>query len=144
MAKHVLLNPVITLRGVTLSSEVESAELAVGVGNVAVTAFGDTYEQYIPTQLKHWSCRLNFLMDYDSSQSYAITQALLGEAHSTDNPLTVRPVNATQSATNPTFSGNVVPDGDWNVIGGGVGEAHKFSITLKGAGDLSFLTSATA
>lgn len=144
MAKHILTNPQISLRGVTLTTLIESAELSVGVGNASVTAFGSGWEESIPTGLKHWGCRLNFFMDYGSSQSYAVTQALLTEADTTDNPLIIRPTTSTRSATNPDFSGDVLPDGDWNVLGGSVGEAHKFSITLKGAGTLTFITTATA
>ena len=142
MAKHVFRSPIITLSSVDLTDHVESAELVVGVGNVDVTAITDSWEQSVPNQLKRFSVRLGLYQDYAAASVYATVYAVL--AGSTAVAFTLRPTTSTQSATNPTFSGTVVLDGDWSLAGGTHHEAHKTAVSLKGAGDMSFYTSATA
>lgn len=144
MSKHVLKDATVYVgnSSVDLSDHVESVEFSLGQGNVAVTAMQDDYEQYLPTKIKRWSVRLGFYQDYDSSNVYAVLKAALTTDASF--PMFIKPTTADVSATNPGFTGNVVFDGDFNILGGTVGDAQKTSVTLKGAGDLSYITSATA
>ena len=142
MAIHVLSSPIITLSSRDLTDHIESAEVSVGIGNAAFTAFTNTWEQNLPNGIKRWSVRLNFFQDYATSYVYDVLEEIL--AGSTAVPFTARPTTSTQSATNPTFSGNVILDGDFNLMGGAVGEAHKTSVTLKGSDTLNFLTSSTS
>jgi len=144
MAKHALTAATIYAgaTSVDLSDFVESVEFMVGVGNVSVTAMQDGWEDFIPNRLKRWSCRLNLYQSYDTSETYQVLQAALST--NTVFPVFVKATTATVAATNPAFSGNVVFDGDLPVISGSVGDAHKLSVTLKGAGTLSFITSASA
>jgi len=142
MAIHVLRSPIVTLSSVDITDHVESVEFTLGGATVPVTAFGATYEAHLGTGIKRWGCRVNLFQDYEASKTYALVYAVL--ASSTGEYLTVRPTTSTQSTTNPTFTGSVFVDGDFAVIGGAVGEANKTSVTFKGAGNLSALTSATA
>lgn len=141
MAKHVLNSAVITLSSRDLSDYVESVELLTGQGNVSVTAMQDAWEDYLPTGLKRWSVKLNLYQDYGSSAVYVVLNEIINGT--TAVPVTLKPTTAIQGATNPTFSGNAVLDGDVSVLGGAVADAHKASVTLKGAGTLNFYTSST-
>jgi len=142
MSKHVLNAAIVTLSSRDLSDHVESVELMTGIGNVPITAMQDAWEDYLPSGVKRWSVRLNLYQDYDSSSVYAVLSEVL--TGTTAVPITLRPTTSTQSATNPTFSGNGVLDGDFALLAGTVGDGHKTSVTLKGAGTLSFLTSTTS
>ena len=144
MAVHVLNAATIYIgnSSVDISDHVESVEVQTGIGNVAVTAMTNTWEQNLINKIKRWSVRLNCFQDYDASEIYSALSASL--TTDTTFPIFVKATTAAVSATNPAFTGSVVYDGDFNVIGGAVGEAHKVSVSLKGAGTLSFLTSASA
>jgi hypothetical protein len=87
---------------------------------------------------------LNLYHDYAADKTYSLIYGLVNATNTTGQLIQVRPTTSTESATNPTFAGYVVLDGDAPLIGGSVGEAHKASVTLKGAGTLNFYTSATA
>lgn len=144
MAKHALVGATIYLgnSSIDVSDHVESIEFSVGQAAVNVTAFGSGWEENTPSNLKRWSVRLNMLQDFDSSETYSVLQAALttGAAF----PIFCKATTAAVSATNPGFTGSVAYDGDFNILGAGVGEANKASVTLKGAGTLTFQTSATA
>lgn len=143
MAKHALNAAVIYVGNASqdLSDHVESVELVVGQGNANVTAMGDGWEDYLPSGIKHWSVKITFLQDYSSSEPYDI----LYDAMSTGVVFLVgvKPTTATCSATNPLFNGSVVFDGDVAQVAGGVGDANKVSVTLKGCGTLSYTVADT-
>lgn len=144
MSVHVLNNATVYLgnSSIDLSDHVESVELMTGVGNVSVTAMQDGWEDHIPSGVKRWSVRLSLYQDYDSSETYSVLSAALSTG--VVLPLFVKATTASVSATNPGFSGSVVLDGDFAQIAGTVGDGNKTSVTLKGAGTLSFITTSTA
>uniref|UniRef100_A0A6M3LP40 Tail protein n=1 Tax=viral metagenome TaxID=1070528 RepID=A0A6M3LP40_9ZZZZ len=144
MSKHVLHNASVTLSSVDISDYVESVELNAGVGTAGITAMQDGWEDVIPNGVKRWSLRLNLFQDYAAGTVYTIMYNLIHATNTSIHTLAVRPTTSTQSATNPTFTGYVALDGDVPLLGGAVGDAHKFSVSLKGAGTLSFMTSTTS
>ena len=146
MGKHALNAATVYIgaTSVDLSDFVESIEFTVGVGSAAFTAMQDGWEDHLPNQVKRWSVRLSMYQSYDSSETYQVLQTALSSSTSTVFPMFAKATTEACSATNPGFTGNVVFDGDFAQIAGAVGDAHKFSVSLKGAGTLSFITSATA
>jgi hypothetical protein len=130
-----------------ISNRTESVELMTGTAPVKVTAFGDGWDNYKPSKINHWSVKLNLFQDYTSDTTGDVFQEL--QSFLTGNAaiqLTVFPTTGTQgiNAGNPGFQGNVVIDGDFAQLAAQVGQANKVSITLRGAGALTFLTSSTS
>jgi len=144
MSKHALNAATVYIgaTSVDLSDFVESIEFTVGVGSAAFTAMQDGWEDHLPNQVKRWSVRLNMYQSYDTSETYQVLQAALST--NTTFPMFAKATTEAVSATNPGFTGSVIFDGDFAQISGAVGDAHKLSVSLKGAGTLSFITSATA
>jgi len=144
MSIHVLKAAMVYLgnTSIDLSDHLESVEFTLGAPTVPITAMGATYEAHLQTGIKHWGARLNFFQDYDTSSVYAVTYNAL--TTSTQFPISVKGTTAAVSATNPMFRGNCFYDGDLGLISGGVGEAHKVSISLRGTGAISVITTATA
>lgn len=152
MPKHIFDQPVITLNSYDIGTYVDSAEVLIGRRpTVEVTGLADSYEQHLTPNLRRWSVRLNYFQAYDATSSGGsiggIYNALKTVYDSTSNngvSFVLRPSSSTRSATNPDWSGNVGIDGDFALAAGAVAEANKGSISLKGLGTLSFITTATA
>lgn len=152
MPKHIFDQPVITLNTYDISTWVDSAEFLIGKRpTVDVTGLGDTYDQNLSPNLRRWSVRLNYFQGYDATSSggniggiYNVLKSVYDSTANSGVAFVLRPSSSTRSATNPDWSGNVGIDSDFSIAAGAVAEANRGSITLKGLGTLSFITSATA
>lgn len=135
MAKFVLTNPEITINSVDLSSHIGSVTVSESYAEVATTAFGDTAVTRIAGLGDH-SVSLDFHEDFASSQVFATVADLVGST----TTVTVKPVNATTSATNPSFSMTVLVT-EWPLLNGSVGELASASVTWPVSGSITTATS---
>ena len=130
-----------------ISNRVESVELMTGTSPVKVTAFGDGWDNFKPSKINHWSLKLSLFQDYTTDTTGDVfTELQTFLAGNAAIQVTVFPTTGLKgvNAGNPGFQGNVVIDGDFAQLAAKVGEANKTSITLRGAGTLTFLTSSTS
>jgi len=135
MAKFVLTNPEITINSVDLSSHIGSVTVSESYSEVATTAFGDTAVTRIAGLGDH-SVSLDFHEDFASSQVFATVADLVGST----TTVTVKPVNETTSATNPSFSMTVLVT-EWPLLNGSVGELASASVTWPVSGSITTATS---
>lgn len=152
MPKSIFEQAPVTLNGYEINCDVESVELMIGRRPVVdVTGACNTYDQSLSPNIRRWGVRLNYFINFDASSSgaslvagsYVALKSVFDSTASSGVTFVMRPTTGVRSATNPDWSGLVQIDGDFPVMGGGVGEAVKGSVTLKGMGNLSFFTSST-
>ncbi len=130
-----------------ISNRVEQVELMTGTSPVKITAFGDGWDNYKPSKINHWSLKLSLFQDYTTDTTgdvFTELQTML--QNTTTIQVTVFPTTGLRgvNAGNPGFQGNVVLDGDFGQLAGAVGQANKLTVTFRGAGALTFLTSSTS
>lgn len=135
MAKFVLTNPEITVNSVDLSDHVGSVSITESYAEVATTAFGDTAVTRIAGLGDH-SISLDFHEDFEASEVHATIAGLVGST----TTVTVKPVNETTSATNPSFSATVLVT-EWPLLNGAVGDLASASVTWPVSGSITTATS---
>jgi hypothetical protein len=151
MPKRLFEQSPVTLNGFDVACDVESAELMVGKRpSVDVTGLCDTWEQFLSPNIRKWGVRVNYFVNFDtsstSSSSGGIITALTSVLNSTASSgvaFVMRASTGVRSTSNPEWSGYVGIDSDFALHAGAIAEAEKGSVTFKGMGTLSFLTSAT-
>ncbi len=120
-------------------------------GMVDVTGLCSSYEEFLVPNLRHWGVRLNYFVNFDASSSgssltagiITVLNTVYNSTLSSGVPIVIRASTGARSASNPEWSGLVGLDGDFQQHAGSVAEAEKGSVTLKGTGALSFLTSSS-
>lgn len=144
MAKRLFEQPSVTLNTYDISGDVYSAEVLLGRrAPVDVTGLSDTYDQFLVPNLRRWSVRMNYFNNFDgtSVSPTGVATVLRGIYNSTNTTgvtLTIRATSNARSVTNPEWSGQVQLDGDFQGTAGGVAEADKGSVTLKGLSTLTY------
>jgi hypothetical protein len=136
MAKYAVLDAYVELATTDMSDHVESVQLVVAVAELETTAMGETWASMI-AGLKSWSVQINWHQDHAASDVDATIWPALG----TIIALEVRPTSGAVSATNPSFTGNMLIAGDYSPVSGSVGDLAKTSVTWKGTGALTRATS---
>jgi hypothetical protein len=130
---------------VVISDRVENVKVSLGRSAVEVTALGDGWSDYVTGGMGRWAVTLGLFQDYNSSDTtggvsiYSLAKQLM--AATTGTPILIRPTSSTGGKANPQLSGNVVLDGDFDLLTAAVNTANKFSVTLKGMGAPTFLDS---
>lgn len=149
MAKRLFEQPSITLDGSDVGGDVYSAELMTGRrGAVDVTGLSDTFDSYLVPNLRSWQVRLNYFNNVtcSSAATPGITTVLRGVYNSTQTSgvaFVLRQTTNAQGPTNNQWQGQVQIDGEFSPIAGDVATADKGSVTLKGLGTLSWLTTSS-
>jgi hypothetical protein len=149
MAKHLFDQPSLTLNGFDVGADVFSAELVVGRrAAVDVTGLADTFDQFLVPNIRGWGIRLDYFNNLTgtSASPVGITDVLHQVWNSTNTSgvaLVLKQTTNIRSVTNNEWTGQVQIDGDFQPIAGGVAEADKGSITLKGLSTLTWLTSSS-
>ncbi len=152
MSKRIFEQCPVTLNGYDISCDVEGGELMLGRREaVQVTGLCSTYEENLMPNIRRWGCKLNYFINYDASSSagslvagsVTALKTVFDSTSSTGVLLTIRATTGNQGPTNPQWSGLVGIDGDFGVLVGSVGQASKSSVSLKGMGVLSYLTSSS-
>lgn len=135
MATFVLTDADVTVNAVNLSDWVTSVTLSIEVDDQEDTAMGDTYRSRVGG-LKEWTMDIDFNADFAASAIDQTIWPLLG----TSVAVTVKPTSDTASATNPSYSGNVLIT-EYSPIDGDVGDLATTSVSWPGNGALSRSTS---
>lgn len=139
MSKTVLINPVITVNSVDLSDHIASVTITRSINEVATTAFtsGTTAGVTRVGGLEDSSIALAFHQDFATGSNVeAIIYPLVGGTTS----ITVKPVNSTTTATNPSYSATVLVT-EWTPVNGAVGDLSTADVTWPVSG---VVTKATA
>lgn len=129
MAKFVLKSAVVTVDGDDHSNNVRSVTIETTRDEVEVTSMGAANKEYV-AGLGDATITLEVYQDFASNDLH---QNLWGLSTS-DTPftVTVKPTNATTSATNPKFSMSSLLYA-YNPIDGAVGEASTTEVVFRNA-----------
>ena len=135
MATFMLNNASVTINSVDLSSYVTSVTLSQSADNLEDTAMGDTSRSYIGG-LKSGTVDIEFNADFAASKTEATIFPLVG----TSTAVVIKPVAASVSATNPSYTFNAsVTSGD--TLNGSVGEIATHSVSWPITGAITKATS---
>ena len=135
MSTFMLSNASITINSVDLSSYVTSVTLSQSADNLEDTAMGDTSRSYIGG-LKSGSVDIEFNADFAAAKTEATIFPLVG----TSTAVVIKPVDASVSVTNPSYSFNAVVT-EWDPLNGSVGEIATHSISWPITGAITKATS---
>ena len=130
-----LSNASITIKSDDLSSYVTSVTLSQSADNLEDTAMGDTSRSYIGG-LKSGSVDIEFNADFAAAKTEATIFPLVG----TSTAVVIKPVDASVSVTNPSYSFNAVVT-EWDTLNGSVGEIATHSISWPITGAITKATS---
>ena len=136
MARIVLTNALVTINAVDLSDLVASVTLNSSIDVVETTAFSSTAARTRIGGLADNSISLEFHQDYASGEVEATIYPLIG----TVTTVTVKPVNAATSATNPLYTISALVS-EWTPLNGAVGELATASVTWPVSGAIVKTTS---
>lgn len=149
MSKRLFEQASITLNAFDISADVYGGEFMTGRRSpVDVTGLSDTYDQYLVPNLRRWAVRLDYFNNFDGTSVSptginTVLRQVYNSSQSSGVTFTLKATTAIQGITNPTWTGQVQIDGDFQAIAGDVAEADKGSVTLKGLGNLSWFTSSS-
>jgi hypothetical protein len=149
MAKHLVDQPQINLNGYEVGADVFNFSVFVGRrAPVDVTGLSNTYDEFLVPNLRGWGVKLDYFNNLTGTSvtPTGITTVLKGVFDSTATTgvtLTIRNTTGARSVSNNEWTGQVQLDGQFQGVQGGVAEADKGSVTFKGLGVLSWLTSSS-
>ena len=135
MAEVMLNNASVTINSVDLSSYVTSVTLSQSADSLETTAMGDTARTFIGG-LTNGTVDIDFNADFAASKTEATIFPLVG----TTTAVVVKPVDASVSATNPSYTFNVVVT-EWDTLNGSIGELATHSVSWQIAGAITKATS---
>ena len=136
MARLVLTNAQVVFgTNSDLSDHISSLSLSTSYDIVETTSFGNVAKTRI-AGLADNSATFEFHQDFATSSVEQIIYPLLGTAVT----CTVKPVNGSVSATNPSYSFSVLIS-EWTPLNGGVGELATASVTWPISGAITKATS---
>jgi len=135
VAKHVLLNAVVTVNGVDLTSRARNISWNAGVSKHPAGAFGDAEDYSMPGVRQVDDIQIEFFQDYAASNVYATLKPLW--AANSIFTLTAKADSGADSATNPNFTVSVFI-GKMPMINGGRGEANMATVTFVPASAMTF------
>ena len=135
MAEFMLNNASVTVNSVDLSSYVTSVTLSQSADSLETTAMGDTARTFIGG-LTNGTVDIDFNADFAASKTEATIFPLVG----TTTAVVVKPVDASVSATNPSYTFNVVVT-EWDTLNGSIGELATHSVSWQIAGAITKATS---
>ena len=135
MAEFMLNNASVTINSVDLSSYVTSVTLSQSADSLETTAMGDTARTFIGG-LTNGTIDIDFNADFAASKTEATIYPLVG----TTTAVVVKPVDASTSATNPSYTFNVVVT-EWDTLNGSIGELATHSVSWQIAGAITKATS---
>jgi hypothetical protein len=147
MAKRLFEQCSVTLNGTDVSADVHSAEILTGRrAPVDVTGLSDTYDQFLVPNLRNWGVRLDYFTNFAGTSETptgisTVLQQVFNSTATTGVALVIRSTTNARSVNNPEWTGQVQIDGSFQQTAGGVAEADKGSINLKGLGTLVRATS---
>jgi len=135
MARLVLTNAYVVFGTNDLSDHISNISISTSYDIVETTSFGDTAKKRV-AGLADNSVTFEFHQDFATSSVEQVIYPLLGTAVT----CTVKPVNTTVGATNPSYSFSVLVS-EWTPLNGGVGELATASVTWPISGAITKATS---
>ena len=135
MAEFMLNDASITINSVDLSTYVTSVTLSQSADSLETTAMGDSARTFI-AGLTNGTVDIDFNADFAASKTEATIFPLVG----TTTAVVVKPVDASVSATNPSYTFNVVVT-EWDTLNGSIGELATHSVSWQIAGAITKATS---
>jgi len=135
MSEFMLNDASITINSVDLSTYVTSVTLSQSADSLETTAMGDTARTFIGG-LTNGTIDIDFNADFAASKTEATIYPLVG----TTTAVVVKPVDASTSATNPSYTFNVVVT-EWDTLNGSIGELATHSVSWQIAGAITKATS---
>ncbi len=123
MAEFMLSNASVTINSVDLSSYVTSITLSQSADSIEDTAMGDSARSYIGG-LTAGTVDITFNADFAAAKTEATVYPLVG----TTTTVVVKPVNASVSATNPSYTFTAVVT-EWPSVEGSVGDLATHSVS---------------
>jgi hypothetical protein len=140
MAKYVLRNAKVTVAGTDLSDHVSAVTITTSRPEVDVTSMGDAYQAFVGG-IPDATIEVAYYQDHASASVDATHWPLVGS--DTTFPVSVRPVNAAGSTTNPTFVMTALLLGDYQPIAGDVGSASTTTVAYRNAGSTGIVRHTT-
>jgi hypothetical protein len=131
MARLVLTNAYVVFGTNDLSDHISNISLSTSYDIVETTSFGDTAKKRVAS-LADNQVTFEFHQDFATSSVEQVIYPLLGTAVT----CTVKPVNTTIGATNPSYSFSVLVS-EWTPLNGGVGELATASVTWPISGAIT-------
>jgi hypothetical protein len=131
MAKFAATDYLVTINGGTVSTNLNSVELAQEADDIETTAFGQSFRTRIGG-LKSGTLTLNFMQDFGSGSIDATLNPLLG----TIATVVIRPTSAAVSATNPDYSANCLVT-QYSPFASSVGDLATLSVTWPVTGSVT-------
>lgn len=135
MPKMVLLAEFLSLAGNDVSSNTNKAEVTVEVEEKDVTTYGSDGWKEVLGGLKSGTIAIEFKQDFAAAALDSIMWPLLG----TVVPFEVRPDQAAVSASNPSYTGNLLIKA-WNPVTGSVGDEASVSVSYPTSGAVARAT----
>ena len=129
MARIVLTNALVTVNAVDLSDMISQITLNSSIDVVETTGFSSTAARTRIGGLADNSISLEFHQDYASGEVEATIFPLIG----TVTTVTVKPINAATSASNPLYTVSALVS-EWTPLNGAVGELATASVTWPVSG----------
>jgi hypothetical protein len=123
VSKIVLTNAVVRVNNVDLSSHVNQVSISSSAAEVETTAFGTGHVTRVGG-LKDDSVSLTFHQNFAAAQVEATIGGLVG----TVGTVTVIPAGSVVSATNPSYTLEVLYT-EWSPLDGSVGDLSTASVT---------------
>lgn len=127
MATMVLTNPMVSFGASAMKTFATSVTLNYEVDSVEVTAFGDTGHKFTGG-LQNISVEVELNQDFAGSATEAVVYPLVG----TTTTITIKPVDAATSSTNPLYTISNAFLAAHQPVAGAVGELAKTSLTFTG------------
>jgi hypothetical protein len=134
MAKFVATDFKITLNGTVLSPSIHSVSLDVNANEVETTTFGSTFKTVVGGIISG-SAKLDFYQDFAAGSVDAQIWPLIN----TIGTLVITPTSATVSATNPSFTAQVLINA-YQPINASIGDLAGFSVTWPTTGTVTRAT----
>jgi len=134
MAKFVATDFKITLNGTALSPSINSVTLDVNSNEVETTTFGSTFKTVVGGIISG-SAKLDFYQDFAAGSVDAQIWPLIN----TIGTLVLTPTSATVSATNPSYTAQVLIN-NYQPINASIGDLAGFSVTWPTTGTVTRAT----
>ncbi len=131
MAVQVIINPQIVVNSVDLTNRIDSVSLDETYADVDTTAFGSGSKTRTAGLGDH-KVTLSFQQDFAAAEVEQTVYPLIG----TTTSVTIKPLNATTSSTNPAYTFTVLVTG-WKPVDGKVGALLVSSVTWPISGGIT-------
>ena len=134
MSEFYLKSPYVVLGGTDVSAYVMGVTLNVGREKLDNTK-GGTDTRTSMMGLKIWDAKIQFAADLADGLLDEILWTLLdaGAAFA----VIIAALGTGETASNPEYTGNMIFDGPYNVLGGAVGEHQTNDVALAAAGAIT-------